>query len=229
MPCWLRGIERSPGCDAAGGPATSQANAGRRHCAVAARGDLDIGGWRPRRASDGDGLWRHRGAWPSYQFRLACAAVGDDVPAVWKHAYAAGGGQVAAQSTFGADEKKLISGEVYQGVGESDRWAAPIDFGPRTLGRMWGTRPIPPTDVMAGKIARVVRGIPHLAKNERDMGHPAASQDSAAPYGTLSCHGFCCRVERTTAHSEFCYASALHKSEGTSCQRALIKSFSWAM
>jgi hypothetical protein len=47
---------------------------------------------------------------------------------------------------------------------ESDRWASPVVFGPRTLRRTRGGR--------NGK----VRCIPHLAKNERDMGHP----------------GFCC-------------------------------------
>jgi hypothetical protein len=112
MPCWPRGVKRSPGCDAAGGPASNQANAGRRHDTTAARRDLDIGGWRCSRASDGDGFWRDWGAWPSYQFRMAFVVVGDDVPAIWKHADAAGGGQVAAQSTFGAGERKLINDEV---------------------------------------------------------------------------------------------------------------------
>ncbi len=38
----------------------------------------------------------------AYQLRLACAVAGDDVPAVWQHADAAGSGQVAAQSPAGA-------------------------------------------------------------------------------------------------------------------------------
>ena len=112
MPCWPRGVERSPGCDATGGPASKQGNAGRRHLATTARRDLDIGGRWGRRVADGEGFWRHWGAWASYQFRVAIVAVSDDVLAVWKHAYAAGGGQVAAQSTSGAGERKLISGEV---------------------------------------------------------------------------------------------------------------------
>jgi hypothetical protein len=53
----------------------------------------------------------------------------------------------------------------------------PIFFVPGTLWRTWGTRPI-----FASAIAETLNctkgsqvdgcGIPHLAKNERDMGHP---------------------------------------------------------
>src|SRR5450755_2772675 len=37
---------------------------------------------------------------------------------------------------------------------ESDRWAAPIVFGPRTLLRTWGTRPIPPTLAMTRALSK---------------------------------------------------------------------------
>jgi hypothetical protein len=49
-------------------------------------------------------------------------------------------------------------------------WASPIVFGPRTLGRTWapvwscGDR---------NRLEGEACGIPHLAKNERDVGHPA--------------------------------------------------------
>ena len=51
-------------------------------------------------------------------------------------------------------------------------WASPIVFVPRTLWRTWGTRRLPLRLLrpMGWKVER--RGIPHLAKNERDMGHP---------------------------------------------------------
>jgi hypothetical protein len=51
-------------------------------------------------------------------------------------------------------------------------WASSIVFVPRTLGRTWGTRRLPSS--LFGPTGRDVesRGIPHLAKNERDMGHP---------------------------------------------------------
>jgi hypothetical protein len=204
MPCWPRGVERSPGCDAAGGPATHQANAERRHGTTAARRDLDIGGWRCGRASDGDGFWRDWGAWPSYQFRMAFVVVGDDVPAIWKHADAAGGGQVAAQSTFGEGERKLSiasvpAGRIYQSIQRK-----------RSLGCAHYFRP---------------------TYAEANVGHPSdSSNDAMTSEERGRCGaGFCCTVETATWHSEFCYASALHKSEGMSCQRALIKSFSWAM
>ena len=193
MPCWPRGVKRSPGCDAAGGPASNQANAGRRHDTTAARRDLDIGGWRCSRASDGDGFWRDWGAWPSYQVRMAFVVVGDDVPAIWKHADAAGGGQVAAQSTFGAGERKLINDEVCRSGAKA----------------IVGLRPSFSAHVRLGERGAPVRFLPPLLQPKY--------------------HGFCCRVERATARSEFCDASALPKSEGMSCQRALIKSFSWAM
>jgi len=46
-----------------------------------------------------------------------------------------------------------------------------------TLGRTWGTRPEPKTvdEPIALRVEN--RGIPHLAKNERDMGHPSSVDD----------------------------------------------------
>jgi hypothetical protein len=35
--------------------------------------------------------------------------------------------------------------QICQSSSESDRWAAPIVFGPRTLWRTWGTRRLPPS------------------------------------------------------------------------------------
>jgi hypothetical protein len=49
----------------------------------------------------------------------------------------------------------------------------PFVFVPRTLGRTWGTRPVSDS-LMTGPTAKNIEvcGIPHLAKNERDVGHP---------------------------------------------------------
>ncbi len=49
----------------------------------------------------------------------------------------------------------------------------PSFFGPRTLARTWGTRaePLGPRQ-LEGEAC----GIPHLAKNERDVGHPAMAE-----------------------------------------------------
>src|ERR1700733_10574095 len=56
--------------------------------------------------------------------------------------------------------------------------ASPIVFVPRTLVRTWGTRRLPTPVRLRFRLLRPMgwkgesRGIPHLAKNERDMGHP---------------------------------------------------------
>jgi hypothetical protein len=45
-----------------------------------------------------------------------------------------------------------------------------VVFGPHTLWRTWGTRvDLSYRDRLEGETC----GIPHLAKNERDVGHPA--------------------------------------------------------
>ena len=50
--------------------------------------------------------------------------------------------------------------------------ATPVVFGPGTLRRTRGTRPVS-FDLGLGYESRVEgSGIPHLAKNERDVGHP---------------------------------------------------------
>jgi hypothetical protein len=49
----------------------------------------------------------------------------------------------------------------------------PVFFGPRTLERTWGTRPVSREFVLSLGSGVECGGIPHLAKNERDMGHPA--------------------------------------------------------
>jgi hypothetical protein len=199
MPCWPRGVERRPGCDAEGGPATHQANAGRRHDTTAARRDLDIGGRGSGRASDGDGFWRHWGSWSSYQFRMAFVIVGDDVLAIWKHADAAGGGQVDAQSTFGSDERKLTSGSVRAAkaiVGLRPSFSAHVRLGERgapvaTLRLCFDTE-----FVGAERAARLEQWYPTSRKKRARYGAPGSvsgfSRPSSAmllPYTkTKECH-----------------------------------------
>jgi hypothetical protein len=48
----------------------------------------------------------------------------------------------------------------------------PIFFGPCTPGRTWGTRPVSSTSRLTRQSQVEGSGIPHLAKNERDVGHP---------------------------------------------------------
>jgi hypothetical protein len=63
---------------------------------------------------------------------------------------------------------------------EAFRRALPIVFGPRTLVRTWGTR-------TEGWDLRQIEGegcgIPHLAKNERDMGSGMGGGDRAQTKG----------------------------------------------
>src|ERR1700733_15674508 len=90
MPCWLPGVERGRRDDTASTP--RHLDSGRRH-----RG----------RGVDGHGVWRDRHTRTTYELRLADAVAGDDVPAVWNYADAAGSRQVAAQPAHRADEKIL--------------------------------------------------------------------------------------------------------------------------
>ena len=67
----------------------------------------------------------------------------------------------------------------------------PIVFVPRTLGRTWGT----PVELWnPDRLEGETCGIPHLAKNERDVGHPAFAAGiefkSASLVYAESLHGF---------------------------------------
>jgi hypothetical protein len=50
--------------------------------------------------------------------------------------------------------------------------ASPIFFVPCTLWRTWGTRPVSSASRLTQRSQVKGCGIPHLAKNERDVGHP---------------------------------------------------------
>jgi hypothetical protein len=69
-------------------------------------------------------------------------------------------------STLTLAERELI-GTYGRVRNERLWWASPIVFGPRTLVRAWGTR----TELWRPQQAwGKACGIPHLAKNERDVG-----------------------------------------------------------
>src|SRR5580698_8334001 len=65
--------------------------------------------------------------------------------------------------------------------------ASPIVFGPRTLRRTQGTR-TDPCD--RRRLEGETSGIPHLAKNERDVGHPALAAGIELPSSGLGGRGW---------------------------------------